>query len=164
MDVMGVHYPILGYITLLKEHYCYEQQSNIVSPSILSLITLKLQCNTFKCTMKANHVCSTMELPILVNPFTLLWITLSTFKVLQSTLSEYFKLAKIVTVQVLRSMEDEWTFSTSYFMKSKLRNKLNEHFHVVVRMYSQTFFTFKNFMYNVAFEEWQKLKNRRTKD
>jgi hypothetical protein len=65
---------------------------------------------------------------------------------------------------VLRSMEDEWTFSTSYFMKSKLRNKLNEHFHVVVRMYSQTFFTFKNFMYNVAFEEWQKLKNRRTKD
>jgi hypothetical protein len=65
---------------------------------------------------------------------------------------------------VLGSMEDEQTFSTLYFMKSKLRNKLNEHLHVVVRMYSQTFFTLENFMYNVAFEEWQKLKDRRTKD
>jgi len=134
-----------------------------VSSSILSLITLKLQCNIFKCTMKAN-VCSTMEPSILVNPFIRIWITFSTFKVLQSTLSKYFKLVKITTVQVLGSMEDEQTFSTLYFMKSKLRNKLNEHLHVVVRMYSQTFFTLENFMYNVAFEEWQKLKDRRTKD
>jgi len=105
-----------------------------------------------------------MEPSILVNPFIRIWITFSTFKVLQSTLSKYFKLVKITTIQVLGSMEDEQTFSTLYFMKSKLRNKLNEHLHVVVRMYSQTFFTLENFMYNVAFEEWQKLKDRRTKD
>ncbi len=140
MDVMGVHYPILMYITLLKEHYCYEQKSNIVSPSILSLITLKLQCNIFQCTMKEN-VCSTMELPILVNSFTWLWITPSISKVLQITLSKYFKLVKIAIVQMLGSMEDERTFSTLYFMKSKSINRLNEHLHVVVHIYFQTLFT-----------------------
>lgn len=140
MDVMGVHYPVLRYITLLKEHYCYEQKSNIISPSIISLITLKLQCNIFKCTIKAN-VCSTMELPILVNSFTWLWITPSISKVLQITLSKYFKLVKIAIVQVLGSMDDERTFSTLYFMKSKLINRLNEHLHMVVHMYPQTFFT-----------------------
>jgi uncharacterized membrane protein len=61
-------------------------------------------------------------------------------------------------------MEDEQTFSTLYFMKSKLINKLNEHLHVVVHMYSQTFFMLENFLYNVVFEEWKKLKYRRTKD
>jgi hypothetical protein len=42
---------------------------------------------------------------------------------------------------MLGSMEDERTFSTLYFMKSKLINRFNEHLHVAVHMYSQTFFT-----------------------
>jgi hypothetical protein len=42
---------------------------------------------------------------------------------------------------VLGSMEDERTFSTLYFMKSKLINRLNEHLHMVVHIYPQTFFT-----------------------
>jgi hypothetical protein len=41
-------------------------------------------------------------------------------------------------MQMLGSMEDEWTFSTLSFMKSKLRNHLNEHLNNVVGMYYQT--------------------------
>jgi hypothetical protein len=42
---------------------------------------------------------------------------------------------------MLGSMEDERTFSTLYFMKSKSINRLNEHLHVVVHIYFQTLFT-----------------------
>lgn len=53
---------------------------------------------------------------------------------------KYFKLVEIVIVQVLGNMEDEQTLSTLFFMKSKLQNGLNEHFPMVVNMYSQTFY------------------------
>jgi hypothetical protein len=66
---------------------------------------------------------------------------------------KYFKLAKIVIAQVLGSIEDEWTFSTLSFMKSKLQNRFNEHLFMVVNMYFQTFFTLENFLYDVTFEE-----------
>jgi hypothetical protein len=39
-------------------------------------------------------------------------------------------------MQVLRLVEDEKTFSTFSFMKSRLRNRLNEHLHTIVGMYS----------------------------
>jgi len=77
----------------------------------------------------------------------------STFKVLWNILLKYFKLAKIVIVQVLGSTEDERTFSTLSFMKSKLQNRFNEHLPMVVNMYFQTFFTLENFLYDVTFEE-----------
>jgi hypothetical protein len=44
-------------------------------------------------------------------------------------------------VQVLYLVEHEQTFSTFFFMKSKLKNHLNEHLHIVAEMYSQTFYT-----------------------
>jgi hypothetical protein len=57
-----------------------------------------------------SNVVAAMEAPFHVNPF----------------------------MQMLGSMEDEWTFSTISFMKSKLGNHLNEHLNGVVGMYSQT--------------------------
>jgi hypothetical protein len=42
-------------------------------------------------------------------------------------------------MQVLDLVEDERTFSTLSFIKSKLKNQFNKHLHIVVGMYSQTF-------------------------
>jgi hypothetical protein len=39
-------------------------------------------------------------------------------------------------------MEDERTFSTLMFIKSKLQNQLCEHLDLVVRMFAQPFYTF----------------------
>jgi hypothetical protein len=61
---------------------------------------------------------------------------------------EFFKLVKIVTIKMLGSEEDQHTFSTISFMKPKLHN-----LHVVVGMYSQTFFTFNNFPYDGIFDD-----------
>jgi hypothetical protein len=64
--------------------------------------------------MKAN-LAATMEPPFLVNPFTKLWCSLSMSHILKHSFPEYFKLAKIATMQVLGSVEDERTFSTLSF-------------------------------------------------
>ncbi len=48
----------------------------------------------------------------------------------------------IIIVMVLGNVEDERTFSTLTFMKSKLKNQLTTHLDLVVRMYAQDFFTF----------------------
>jgi hypothetical protein len=106
---------------------------------------------------KANVV-STIEPPILMNPFTWLWIMLSTSKVLWNILLNYFKLAKIVIVQVFMSIEDEQTFSILYFIQFKLQNRFNEHLPVVVNMYFQTLFTLENFLYDATFENCQRWK------
>jgi hypothetical protein len=78
--------------------------------------------------MKANATFA-IEPLILLNPFIHLWKTFSTSKVLQSFLSKYFKLAKIVAVQVLKSVENKHTFSILSFMKLK---KLNEYLPMVL--------------------------------
>jgi hypothetical protein len=53
------------------------------------------------------------------------------------------------------SVEDEQTFSTLSLMKSKLKNRLNEHLHMIVGMYSQTFFTLNTFLYDTFFNDWK---------
>jgi len=46
-------------------------------------------------------------------------------------------------------------FSTHFFMKSKLRNRLNDHLHIVVRMYFETFYGLNTFMYDATFDDWK---------
>jgi len=54
----------------------------------------------------------------------------------------------------LGSVEDERTFSTFIFMKSKLRNQLTTHLDLVVKMYAQDFFTFQSFPFYIVITEW----------
>lgn len=54
---------------------------------------------------------------------------------------------------MLRLMEDEWTFSTFSFMKSKLKNYFNEHLHTIVGMYSQTFYTLNTSLYDTTYDD-----------
>jgi hypothetical protein len=109
--------------------------------------------------MKSNAT-TTMEAPFHINPLTWLWRTLEASHILRHSFPKKFKLAKIVIMQVLGSMEDEHTFSTLSFMKSKLRNHFNEHLPIVVGMYSQTFFTLNTFPYDTCFDDWKEQKPR----
>jgi hypothetical protein len=63
-------------------------------------------------------------------------------------------------MQVLGSVEDEQTFFTLYFMKSKLKNRPNEHLHTIVGMYSQIFSTLNTFLYEAWFDDWKEEKPR----
>jgi hypothetical protein len=63
-------------------------------------------------------------------------------QILKIKMFEFFRPVELVIVMVLGSVEDENTFSTLTFMKSKLRNRLTTHFDLVVKMYAQNFFTF----------------------
>ncbi len=47
------------------------------------------------------------------------------------------KIAKIVMVQVIGSVEDECAFKTFCFVKSKLSNQLTKHVTFVMHMFTQ---------------------------
>jgi hypothetical protein len=85
--------------------------------------------------MKSNVVAA-MEVPFHGNPLTQLWWTLEVSWILRHSFLKFLKLVEIAIVQVLKLVEDERTFSTVSFMKSKLRNRFNEHLHIIVGMYS----------------------------
>ncbi len=70
---------------------------------------------------------------------------------------KYIKLAEIVIVQVIGSMEDEHTFNTISFMRSKLKNRLTSHLDLVIYMFSQHFYTLENFAYDVVIQEWKEM-------
>jgi hypothetical protein len=53
-------------------------------------------------------------------------------------------------IQVISSVEDERTFSTLTFMKSKLRNQLVGHLDIVTGMFIQDFFIKDSFSFQVA--------------
>jgi len=65
---------------------------------------------------------------------------------------------------MLGLVEDDQTFSTFSFMKSKLRNHLNEHLNIVVGMYFQTCYSLNTFPYDTCFEDQKEKKPRRTLD
>jgi hypothetical protein len=49
-------------------------------------------------------------------------------------------------------VEDERTFSTLTFMKSKIQNLLAGHLDTAIRMFAQDFFTKKTFPFQVAMD------------
>lgn len=105
----------------------------------------------FKFCMKSNSK-SAMKGDLPLNPVTRLWQKIDTSPHLRFQLSEYMKIAELVVVMVLGSVEDERTFSTLSFMKNKLQNRLSTHLPTVVAMHVQPFYTINNFAYNSAFE------------
>jgi hypothetical protein len=90
----------------------------------------------FKLAMNSNAYIAMVK-PIDVKPLTHLWHTLSTSRLFAYSFLEYFKLVEIAMVQVIGSVEDEQCFISLTFGKSKLHNRLG----LVVRMFSQKFYT-----------------------
>jgi hypothetical protein len=157
MDALGNVYPqywlqpqaevlIEGHFPVIKAHYCFERhgEDDVISPSILSLSKLNHECSQCKGAIKANAA-DAIQKPITLSPLTKLWRTLSLFCVLKGYFGEWFKVAEIVAVQVLGSVEDKRTFSIVSFSKNQLRNCFSEHLNTIVGVFSQNFYTMENF-------------------
>jgi hypothetical protein len=96
-----------------------------------------------------------MQKPHHVNPVTKLWRSINANSYLKHSLSEYLKVAEIAIVMVLGSVQDERTFSTVSFMKTKLRNRLTTNLPMVVAFKSQKFYTLDTFPYDATYESWR---------
>jgi hypothetical protein len=112
---------------------------------------LDLQLCLFKLTMKS-HAAKAMEQPHTLNPVTKLWQKLGCNALLLSKLSEYMKLAHIAVTAMLGSCEDERTFSTLSFVKSKVRNRLQGNLDTSIWMFSQGWYSLESFPYNQAYD------------
>jgi hypothetical protein len=71
------------------------------------------------------------------------------------------KVAKLTMVQIMGFVEDERTFSTLTFMKTRLQNSLCEHLDLVVCMYVQPFYTVDTFPYHDAIATWIEKKTQK---
>jgi DNA primase large subunit len=115
---------------------------------LLDARTLGFQTSLFKLTMKSNSK-GAIEEPQDRNPLTKLWQ-----KVNQNSLME------IAVTAVFGSVEDERTFSTLGFMKSKLHNHLGSHLDTDVKLFSQPFYKQDTFHYNSAITHWREQRAR----
>jgi hypothetical protein len=109
--------------------------------------------------MKSNCK-SAMEEPHDHNPMTKMWQRIGQNALMLNRLSEYIKLCEIVVTAVLGSVEDERTFSTLGFMKSKLRNHLGGHLETCVKVYAQQFYNQGTFPYQQAIMHWRNERDR----
>lgn len=118
------------------------------------------QQSFFKLTMMQNAE-KVMAKPCDVNPMTKQWKKLNTNPLLCNRISEWFKLAELAIVTVIRSMEDERMFSTLSWMENKIKNRLGKHLDFAVFLYAQPFWTRESFPYSAAYDEWKSSGHRR---
>ena len=70
-------------------------------------------------------------------------------------ITEFTKLAKMGIVMVGGSVEDERTFSVMNCVKTRLRNRLDDHLELCVRFSSQKLFTLSTFPLEAAVKLWE---------
>jgi hypothetical protein len=148
MDALGVIYPqywlednceanFEKHLQIIKEYYGQVRPFSIATypqgsiDPILSLAKLDIQTTLFKQCMQENAH-KMMKKPITLNPVARLGIALAltiTWSMPSASISLWPEFA---TVMVLGNVQDERTFSTVSFMKSKLRNKLTMNLQTVV--------------------------------
>jgi hypothetical protein len=92
------------------------------------------------------------------NLVTKLWVTINNNVLFIQQLNEYLKLAKIVMLSMLGSIEDEQTFSTFAYMKDKFHNRLGLHLDKTIHMFPQKFFIQNSFPYQEAITTWKDQK------
>jgi hypothetical protein len=159
------------HMEVIAKFYCAEKrlsdqengESNANTVSILNRRLMEDQMILFKSTMISNSPPIMQSLSIKKDdPLSLLWVKLSASSYFTGYMSEWFKLAKIAVVTVIGSVEDERTFSTLSWMKSKTRNRLNQHLDCTLRLYSQPWWRTVNvFPYKAAIDHWEAEKERR---
>ena len=77
---------------------------------------------------------------------------------LASKLFVFIKVREITTMITMDSIEDECTFPSFNYMKSKIKNKLQEHLKQTMRMYSENFHNLKTFPFQDAITKWKLVK------
>jgi hypothetical protein len=120
---------------------------------------LGFQTSLFKLTMKSNSK-GAIEEPQDRNPLTKLWQKVNQNSLMVQRLSEFIKVTEIAVTAVFGSVEDERTFSTLGFMKSKLHNHLGSHLDTDVKLFSQPFYKQDTFHYNSAITHWREQRAR----
>lgn len=85
---------------------------------------------------------------------TAFWRLMSSTPYWRESISEFEKLAEIAMVMVGGSVQDERAFSHMNYLKNKLRNRLNAHLELCMRLYAQPFYTLQNFPFPAAFDHW----------
>jgi hypothetical protein len=121
---------------------------------MVSSASLDMQTSMFKQCMRENAP-SMMSRPFKVNPVTRMWLSIDSNSFLRHALSEYVKLVEIDICMVLGSVQDERTFSTVTFLKTKVRNRLTTHLPLVVDMKTQPFFSIDSFPYDAVYNSWR---------
>jgi hypothetical protein len=172
MDAMGVLYPqywtsptamstFPQHLEVLKRVYGQPKRlkDERIVPALIDAHRLSKQSSFFKISM-LNNAQWAVDNNFGVNPLTHLWLKLSSNALLASKLSEWIKVVEIATVTTLGSVEDERTFSTLNYMKSKVRNNLQEHLDLVVQMYGQNFYDLKSYPIYDAISKWKEVKIR----
>jgi hypothetical protein len=101
----------------------------------LSIFKILFRTTFDKVIMKSQSK-TTLKLPLELNPFTWLWHTISSSRVLCHNLLQYLKLDERNNVLVLGNVEYEHCFSSLKFLKYSLCNRLSLYcFPMVVKMY-----------------------------
>ena len=92
-----------------------------------------------------------------MNPVKKLWRRLDENSTFSTSFPEYIKLAQIVLIHLLGSVEDERAFSLVTSLKNKVQNRLDgEHLSLVVGMYNQSVYSLTSFSYEDSFKQWLK--------
>ncbi len=99
-----------------------------------------------------------MNQPLNLNPLFQLWKKLSSNALLCAHLSEFMKVVELAMVRIMGSMEDEKTFFTLTFMKTKLQNRLCEHLDLVVLCMRNLFTLW--ILFHMIMPSWFGLKKR----
>jgi hypothetical protein len=68
-----------------------------------------------------------MEPPFDLNPLTQIWKTIDASRVFMHFSLEYFKLAQMAIVHILRNVKDDKCISAFTFLKDKLQATLDPH-------------------------------------
>ena len=119
---------------------------------------LDLQTSLFKLTMKSNTE-KMLGPPYDQNLVLKLWQKLGCNGLLLSKLSEFMRLAEIAITIVLGSVEDERTFSSLKFIKSRLRIQLEGNLDTIMRVFSQGYYNLESFPYVDAYSQWRAAKD-----
>jgi len=105
-----------------------------------------------------------MAEPRELNPLTKLWDKVGQNGLMRSRLSEFIKLSQVAICAVLGSVEDERTFSTLAYMKSKVRNRLGGHLDTCVKLFAQPWWNQESFPYSASINSWSEARKRRGAD
>jgi hypothetical protein len=158
-----------GHLDILKKFWgttreVGERGERELVPCLLNTYELETEQSLFKICMQNNSEEAMMPDADGIfdeNPLSKLWRLLGANEVLSGRTGQYNKLAEMAIVMVMGSVEDERTFSSVAFLKSRVRNSLlKNHLSVVVGMYSQKLYTMENFLYAETFELWYNTPDR----
>jgi hypothetical protein len=134
-------------------------KEDFIVPALLDAQHLANQSFFFKLSILSNYQWA-VEHSFGVNALRRLWQKLGSNALLAFKLSEFVKVAEVVVVTVYGSVEDECTFSTLNYMKSKVRNNLDDHLDLVVCMFGQSLFDLKTFPMQDVVSKWKDVKVR----